>query len=219
VTLLSIALGVYSKRARDQKRAVELIGASSHGSVWYDDDHWDTKTHTFGSNSIYPQWLRSALGRDFFQSVIYVQIEDAELLSQLKYLPNVRDVTVFDPKTADVHIKFLAGVPSLRGIIVRGCEGLDRDRCFTHVSNDSLVVLGQLPRIEKVYLFGQGFGPDGIAALTKARTLQDVGLYKSEGSFGDSDAKPFRELGTVKQLTLSANLNLSPAVRWNQRGP
>jgi hypothetical protein len=93
---------------------------------------------------------------------------------------------------------------------------VDASQIMTYVSNDSLAVLGQLPALEEVDLYGKGFDSAGLASLAKAKTLRRVGIYKAEGSFGYWDAEPFRELGTVKKLTLCEDLNIQATVRWDK---
>lgn len=227
LTLICIGLGIYTKRARDQKRAVEIIRQSPHGFVQYEDDRWDSKTG-FTKESIYPQWLRSVFGEDFFHSVTYVQVEDAELLAQLKYLPNVTRIAVFDKDTSETHVQNLAGLQRLRSVTVQGAKGasssvdengtvqMNADGMMTQASNESLGILGTLPSIEDVEVYGKGFNLDGLAALAKAPKLRRVGIYKAEGSFGYWDAEPFRKTGTVKKLTLSENSNRMATVAWDK---
>jgi hypothetical protein len=113
VTLCAFAcswLAVKLKQAKQQREAVEQI-VKLGGEVEYDwqfDEKW-----TFATNAKMPtpQWLRSQLGDDLFQSVIVVEVYGTEVtdavLEHLKGLSQLRWLFLDGTQVTDAGVKKL----------------------------------------------------------------------------------------------------------------
>ena len=85
LTLLCLALGWWTHRAREQQRLVVRIRESG-GRVEYDyqrSEQFIRSLKKWQSVSQVPKWLLDLLGEDYFHEVIEVWISDPSLLSDL----------------------------------------------------------------------------------------------------------------------------------------
>src|SRR5258707_8959804 len=71
VTLLCIALGIWTHRAREQRRLVDAIRRSG-GNAYYDYQSWGTSP--IKRQSRLSQWLLNQIGADYFHDITAVTV-------------------------------------------------------------------------------------------------------------------------------------------------
>ena len=204
--VLSVAawLGWITHRARQQRVAVAAI-TQSHGSVRYD---WEfaNGTLTPGRGPAAPKWLRRALGDEYFQEVVYVDLlREArpvtwEVLGLLRELPHLRLLVFHAGYVTDEGDRNIAGLTGLKTLEIWDAKGLG-DAGIAHlaglkyltrlrIANSRMTDLGLarlkgLTGLEWLMLPGNHLTDDGLAHIEGLKNLR---LLEVGGGF-------FLELG------------------------
>lgn len=183
VTILCVWMGWKVQRAKKQREAIATIrNAVSPAyvpmlNIYYD---WQerpgrviipsTKTDAevvVTSSHLLPDWFRNALGEEYFQEVVAVEIPEAddptEIVRALAKLPELKYVRIFFPGIDDNDVGMLAGIRKLDSLYLfdpqitdKGIEQLHRCSSLrfleinrADVSEDALEKLKQaLPSCE-----------------------------------------------------------------------
>src|SRR5262245_21299145 len=114
VTLLCIGLGVWTHRAREQRRIVEKIERS--GGI-ADYDYLRVRDGSIIDHSPLPPWLINLLGQDFFHNVTSVGVHKTkDLVRALARLPRLQSVMIKVSELDDDDLEpvtYLGGVQTL----------------------------------------------------------------------------------------------------------
>jgi hypothetical protein len=204
ITLLCVALGIWTHRAREQRRIVERI--REHGVVFY--DYKLSSYLPLGVfketepvfESPFPQWIVATLGEDFFHPVIVVQTFDPLILEDLTRLRRLKSLSICSESIDDRQFTPVGRIPSLE-YLDAGPYGTSFDPIprVAPIGDESLRVIGQLPRIRCIHLFGKGFTAAGLASLARAHLLQEVQLCYCDQSVSPRDTVPL-ERDTIDRI-------------------
>ena len=126
-----------------------------------------------GGPTFVPTWQERWFGRDFADPVVCV------------YFPN--DST--DPNPA---IKYLPGCPHVRGLML------------THVplSEDSLAVLGRLPRLENIgWWFGSSPPAPALEMATRLTNVRNLSLWHTK-AIGDEEIRLIARMTGLRHLSV-----------------
>lgn len=145
VGALSVYLGILVNRAQRQRKAVEVI-LSREGMLAYHHEYDSTGGHTPDAVQPGPEWLRSLIGAEYFDSVKTVALRNA--------------------KIRDHELEYLAGLPDLEGLL------LNR----TPITDEGITHLRHLDNLIKLDLTQTSITDDGLAALTRLSHLRELTL-------------------------------------------
>lgn len=205
VAIFAVATAGQVNRARRQREAVEAVKAYG-GWVHYDYEFVNGKLKP-GREPSAPAWLRSHLGDEYFQDVVYVNLRDNESSGRLRPNGNSDDAAAVLAKTNEF--------PNLSVLMLRGTQATD----------EGLRHIGELTRLEELYIFNAAAVSDaGVTHLARLRNLKKVqidharitdvglrvlcGLHKLEdmwlqgNGFTDAGITELKRLGNVKKLCL-----------------
>ena len=177
MTLLCIGLGIWTHRAREQRRIVERI-RQVEGVVFYGIGfgRFDRPVNIFTSSPV-PQWLLAGIGEDFFHHADSVWLHegkcDQQLLADIARLPRLRELHIYTPQLTDHDLTPLSSASSLTTLWIQSSLGENRG---LEIGDDSLILIGQLPAIRSVAIHGRCISVEGLAALAQAKTLREVSV-------------------------------------------
>ena len=182
-TAVSFWAAYAAKSARDIRTAVDLVSAAGgvirfrHQSTVAEPNH-----NAFSSSSLFdlklpppgPVWLRHFIGDEYFQSVVYIDLEgrevSRELCAALSNLHELRYLNLAYTNVDDDHLKFLEDLERLQVLY------LDRnsitDAGFKHLS--------QLQRLESVVLNSLPIDGSGLTHLAELRELKRISLQYTQ---------------------------------------
>jgi hypothetical protein len=198
ITLLCLALGLWTHRAREQRRVVQRIQQSG-GHVYYDEGPMFIPVVM--SRSTY-DWLDKALGHDFHVRVASVIIFDCELVRDLDKLPGLMRLHVYDSALTDDDLKVLLRCHDMRELVVgktHYSKGLDPSS-KPDIGDKSLKVIARMPQLEYATLFGEGFSRTGIQALASSKSLRSLEIGSCDETVGVSDFDDIRRMGRIIRL-------------------
>jgi hypothetical protein len=183
VTLVICAwLGRHCHNARRQQDSVAAI-ARLGGWVYYDyqlaNGRIDPKAESWVPGS-----LRSALGVDFFHSVVEMNM----------VYSREGDRADASQRRSDEAISHLKGLPHLEGLYL----------CDIQVTDEGLKEVGRLRRLERLYMWDARRVSDaGIAHLKNLKTLRQV--HCSDSRIGDESLRVLGRLPRLEKLSLQGN--------------
>ena len=203
LTVLCIALGVWTQRARQQRLIVQRIRKSGGVAIYEFRLGPIRRLANFIYESPVPRWLISALGDDYFHSVstVVLDFRHSENRALLKEVPKLTGLQAFGLNAdhlTDEEIGAFARATNLRTVWLH-CSGANH---YFEITDRSLELLGSLPRIQSVSIEGDHITERGLKGLARATTLEEVYINGCDDSVTARMAEPFEKLG-VLNLTLS----------------
>jgi hypothetical protein len=161
-TLVAACLGIWTSAARRQRAATDAIHALG-GTVTYD---FQAATGKFVANAIPPgpTWLRSILGRDWFDSVQGVGLYDADgatdkqIAASLLGVPDTRSLQLDGSKAGIETMASISRMKSLRNLMLHR----------TYVDDRGLPYLYELSSLENLDLRGTRVTEKGLQKLRSA---------------------------------------------------
>jgi hypothetical protein len=192
ITVFGVWFGLYIKRVRRQKEAVQAIREFG-GWVHYDFQETTTLAGTNFDSRIeppLPKWLVDRLGEDFFFNVAEVNLVYNDDGGRRLDNANV----------AATALEHLAAFPKLRVLLVKETQATD----------DGLRTVGQLKRLTHLYMWDASQVTDaGIAHLAGLANLRKIHIGHSQ--IGDESLKVLAALAQLDDMSLQGN-------RFSDRG-
>ena len=208
VTLIAVGLGIWTHRAREQRRIVDRINAVG-GSVCYERDGPAAPQQ----RSAVIEWLAESLGRDFFEGVVAAGILERELLPDVVELGRVERLQIFCDDLEDRDIALLARGPAIEVLNL----GVDFENSLTKVTDRSLVVLARMPKLRVLHVRGVGLSEAGIDALAASPTLEVLDIGSCAADVDASDFDEIKRRDRIKSLLVwrnGANGTEAIIARW-----
>jgi hypothetical protein len=202
VTLGCVGLGVWTYRAGEQRRIVNVL-RNAGATAFYDSAEAEAATMAWPP----VQWL----GIDHFKSVRGVSgcpiglMEEATRLDTLITLEIVGDSS---PHRFDC----LTGLTRLRSLVIHSYSpGLD---------DDAMRCIAGLPALERVALSGDPLQitAAGIESLAHSKSLTDVSIFGCSEDLSSDDLAPLRKSRTIKHGRVVRGYRFSAQVidQWGQ---
>lgn len=209
VLVLAVWLAWMVNRAREQRQAVAAIREYG-GFVSYDWEYVNGK-HIPGRSPSAPTWLRSALGDEFFQEVVAVNLivgtrpdgtrgetvrRSDDVILHLRAFPALRQLNIQETQATDRVMEVIGSLKNLeilrmpraavtdRGIAkLRGLSRL-KNLAVTHtrLTDASISHLKTLTQLEVLDLQGGNVTDRGMAHLRGMTNLKAL-LLSNDGSF------------------------------------
>jgi hypothetical protein len=188
ITLLCIGLGIWTHRAREQRRIVEQIKKSG-GSVHYDFEVVTMRGQR-GKSGV-PRVLLDFLGEDYFHEIIEVSILDRKVLVALPRFRKITLLSINSHTLTDEDFAPVAQLRCLKGIDIYG----DREDPNTQVGDRSLALLAELPVLELVNVESSRITARGLETLANSRSKSFRKLYVTspDDSMAEHAADPLRD--------------------------
>jgi hypothetical protein len=186
VTLVGLALGFWTHRAREQRRLVQRIRASG-GKVAY-DSHQMRRKPLF-VQSVVPRAIIDLLGEDYFHDVVEAEIFDPALLVELPRLSNLSGLHINSHQLTDDDFAPIARLRRLRGIDIYG----DKEDFNTQIGARSMKLLAELPELELINLVSSRITASDLAVLAQSKSLEKLNVASPDESLDALAADPFRE--------------------------
>jgi hypothetical protein len=193
VLILGLILGWQVHRAREQRRATQVI-RDSGGSLHYD---WEFVGGTFvpGREPPAPDWLRRLLGDEFLQEVTWANIAETtegrnaldRALVHLRSLGRLRELILTAGCLQDTHLSRIQGLTALERLEIVGAvnltdaglahlRGLDHLRSLAindgALTDASLDHLAHITSLEKLDLRGNRLTDAGLGRLSRLPSLR-----------------------------------------------
>jgi len=181
VTVFCVWMGVVTKRARDQRLAVEAVVALG-GKVYYSHQRtrnvpnqgitqWNPQLESRG-----PRWLKRLIGDEYFQSVAQVDLSgteaDDEFLRNLSGLPKLQVVSLRKTNVEGEGLWHLRNAVTLESLDLFYQDSLQ---------DQDLMHLRKLSRLRGLFLLGSDqITDDGVANLAHLIRLEQLGLANTQ---------------------------------------
>jgi hypothetical protein len=201
ITLLCLALGWWTHRAREQRRAIDRIEAAGGGVAYNFFHSGQTPAGEFWYESSLPPWLNSTFGYDFFHTAIEADIYDRSTMPELRRLPYLQDLFIKANDLTDEDLAVLSSLPRLRTLWVHGeHHGQNRDTNLTLIGDRSLDAIAALPQLERASIHGRAFSRKGIEALSVAPMLDNLEIASFDSNVNSDDFEPLKRQGRIRHL-------------------
>jgi hypothetical protein len=196
MTALCLGLGVWTHRAREQRRIVERIQQWG-GMVCYERDGPEAPE----PRNFAVEWLAGALGRDYFERVDEVLIHDRATIEHAVQLPRLKALRSYDIALTDQDLEPLVRCRYLKSLMIRdshfhGDQTLPKSR----ITDKSLALIAELPMLEVAELHGTGFTRVGIDALARSPRLTSLEIGLCDSSVVASDFDDIKRIGRIRSL-------------------
>jgi hypothetical protein len=175
VAVVALFLGTLTNRAKRQQHAVQAIEAD-YGRVMYDfqetrKDYFDTRAR---NNA--PAWLISALGVDYFNSVVLVDLDSPKVtnstLDHLSALPGLKTLHISNASISSDGLGKLKGLNSLQTLTLN-TDGID---------DSALKYISKLPSLKTLELHGAHISDQGCLPLRVMAQLEILWLNETDVS-------------------------------------
>ncbi len=207
VTVAAVWLGIWTHRAREQKKVVASI-VQLGGNVFYDYQRENPvyyNVHNPKALPLTPQWLRSILDDDYFHDVVYVCLRDTKAtdddLEMLKKLPRLENLDLIDTAVTGAGLAHLKRHNDMKSL------GL----CNTHVDDAGLLHIAHLTELRQLMLDGTRVTGVGMRHLQGLTNL-DEWLGLCDIDITDEDLKPLANLKKLRSLNLKGTKVTSAGV-------
>lgn len=205
LTIFCIGLAILSAlsaRARNQKQAVsDVLAHGGHLGFDYQEDA--TGAVNRKAQPPTPQWLRRALGEEYFREVVAVGLATGHFTqppkatdADLAIFQTLGDVTMVElggnPGITDAGLIHLAGLKKLRILYLYrteirgpGLQHLPRNLeslSLQHApaGDEGLIHLKSLPKLRWLNLSNTKITDDGLRHLSALRSLEDLSLANTD---------------------------------------
>jgi Leucine-rich repeat (LRR) protein len=202
LTIFCIWLAIRSTRARNQEHAVrDVLAHGGHLRFDYQEDATGAVIDKAQPQA--PEWLRRALGEEYFREVVTVELATGHFTQQpkatdadLAIFQTLGDVTTLElggnPGITDAGLKHLAGLEKLRTlylyrteVIGPGLQHLPRNLealslQFAPAVDEGLIHLKRLPKLRWLNLSNTKITDDGLCHLSALRSLEQLQLANTD---------------------------------------
>jgi hypothetical protein len=166
-TALALAMGWYSNRAWQQRRAVEVIRGKG-GRIHY--AHNDPVFHPVPSEVKTPP-LAEYLGLDFVDSVTMVEYLGKKFndddLALLDHLPEVHWLRIYDTAVTGAGFGHVSARRNIDTLLVH----------LTSLEDSALAEIGRMPQLTTLHITeGSKITDEGVARLATLRRLESLSL-------------------------------------------
>jgi len=213
ITAVCIGLAIWTHRAREQRRVVELIEQDS-GMVCYERDG-PTAPEPRG---LVVEWLASVLSRDYLERVVSATVHNRKVLRDLGNLRGLESLQICDHRLNDDDLAALLVCRDLRVIQIGDTYFFGDDVPKSQISDKSLHIIARLPKLETARLHGGGFTRKGIETLASSPTLRDLEIGLCNESVVARDFDKLKHLGRIQTLQAwrptEAGLGVEEIVKW-----
>lgn len=202
LTILCIWLAIRSTRARNQEQAVrDVLAHGGHLRFDYQEDATGAVNDKAQPQA--PEWLRRALGEEYFREVVTVGLATGHFTQQpkatdadLAIFQALGDVTTVElggnPGITDAGLIHLAGLEKLRTLYLyrtevkgpglqhlpRNLEGLSLQ--FAPAVDEGLIHLKSLPKLRWLNLSNTKIADDGLRHLSAVPSLEELYLQNTD---------------------------------------
>jgi hypothetical protein len=175
VAIFCIWLSIESSHARKQKNAIETVRKLG-GMLAYDfqmdrNGQWKRPFQPRG-----PQWLRKAIGDDYFQRVVVVNFDEGsdptdDDLAVLHNLTDLRTLTLMNRRRiTDDGLRFVAGLRRLQKLSLDG----------TNIDGSGLAHIRSLKGIELLTVSGTPLSDEGLEHIVTLSNLKMLDLSNTK---------------------------------------
>lgn len=172
VILLSIIAVVFGWRAqagRTQKRAVTAI-QSVGGTVFFDYHENGPRSWSTSGSPRGPQWLRTAIGPEYFDRVVYVGLfetpSDSQWIKAVNDLGTVKTLLLSGSNVTDATLEKLDGSSAL----------LELHLTNAAVTDNGVRLLGKFPNLRWLTANSTSISDDGLADLAELSELRELNV-------------------------------------------
>ena len=237
VTIACIWLAIVATRARNQQQAVDKI--QKLGGILHFDYQRDAQGRDIPSGEpAAPQWLRRAVGEDYFRRVVTVDFNfgggDKATDEDLAVFRSLPDVTILElnnnPDVSDAGLEHLSGLSKLRVLYLHrsnvkgpGIRHLPDslvvlDLGFTPLEDEGLVHLKNMRRLKFLRLSHTNVTDEGISNLSGLVALEELALDGTDVT--DAGLDHVKTIANLKQLSIGhTNVTAASAKRLQQTLP
>jgi len=167
LTLVCIALAVWSHRARQQRQLVEQMRLSGGKAAYHQEVIFGREL--VGSFRV-PQQLVAWLGEDYFYEIEDAEILDVALLSKLPRLRNLESLHINAHTLTDNDFEPVSCLRRLKAIDIYG----DHDDPNTQIGTRSLALLAKLPELELINLESFRVTAGDLDLLADSKSLEKL---------------------------------------------
>lgn len=182
ILCLAAWLGYEGHLAREQRKAVQAIKAYG-GFVAYDWEYVGDK-QTPGRRPLAPGWIRRAIGDEYFQDVVEVN---------LTYGTAPDGKRIETTRTTDDVISRLCAFPALKYLYIHETQATD----------GAMDVVGKLRGLEVLMMWDAAVTDAGMAKLKGLTNLKNI--HVSKAGLGDESLKHLAGLPRLEHLSLQDN--------------
>ena len=220
VTIGCVWLAVVTTRARNQAAAVAKI-QDLKGILHFDYQHDSRGNHAPDAEPGAPQWLRRALGEDYFRRVVTVDLNfgggDKAADDDLAVFRSLPDVTTLElnnnPRVTDAGLAHLAGLSKLRVMYLYrssvkgpGIRHLPRNieflmLTYAPLEDEGLVAIPNMTKLKTLRLGFTKITDEGLVNLAELSELEDLELRNTEVT--DAGLEHLKSLKNLKSLSLA----------------
>ena len=180
-------------RARSQRAAVSAIQLCG-GTVLYDYHESGPRSWSTAGKPSGPEWLREALGPEYFDRVVYVELfktpDDPSWIEAVNLLGSVKTLLLSGPHVNDQMLSRLNGSPALAELHLTGAS----------ITDEALRDLARFPNLRWLVLNNTAITDKGVVHLAELKSLEDVNLNKTQVS--DASIPVFVGLRHLQKLDL-----------------
>jgi len=219
ITVACVWLAVVATRARNQQQAVDKVQKLG-GMLHFDFQYDGSQRQIPNAQPQAPEWLRRAIGEDYFRSVVMVDFNfgggNKATDVDLAVFRNLPDVTTIElnnnPSVTDEGLKHLAGLSKLRVLYLYranvrgpGIGHLPRNVEFltlTHspLADEGLVSVKNLLRLSTLRVGFTNVTDRGLSNLSTLAALEDLELCNTDVT--DAGLEHLRALKNLRVLSL-----------------
>lgn len=198
LTLLALGFGWIADQAHQQRRLVDAVRAKN-GPLFY-EWRFDPQGNSIPEDRVQlpgPEWLREALGEEYFGDVCYVSahdFDDADL-RLLEGVPHLRTLRLWSPRVADSRLLPLRELHSLTNLRLSRVD----------VTEESLETIGKLSGLRSLTLSYCRVDGTGLKHLEKCRRLRVLDLRGSTRAGGRVQLPVLPELQSLNLGELAMN--------------
>ena len=220
ITLMCVWLGLSYSNARRQQRAVEAIVAS-HGRVGYDRDPHDEAEDLPAGMLAGPKWLRSLLGRHYFDTVVSVTLNGSRAQGESRRFADVGHWLADLPHVQRLELSYLEVTGDDLAFVATTVDPESLTCIEMEISDQAAARLASASRLGHLGLNNVVISAKGVAEFKKlpklksfllsCRHLEVVPIGQVPPSvetykLGDEVVTAFLEFPELRSLTLHATL-------------
>ena len=213
VTIVGVGLGYWTHRAREQGRIVEQIQQGG-GMVCYEREGPGAPE----PRSFALEWLAKFLSRDYLEGIAAVSIHNREAIPHLHKLRGLETLGISDANLNDSDLTAIANCRELVVLRIGDTYIFGDNVPKSQISDQSLMLIARLPKLEIASLHGTGFTRAGIEALAQSPTLRSLEIGLCEPSVVASDFDTIKGLGRIQSLKAwrgkAGELGFEEIIKW-----
>jgi hypothetical protein len=195
LTVVGIWLGYTVNAARRQRAAVNTLQGSGV-TIMYDYMETAARTWSTSGKPSGPDWLRNALGLDYFHYPVYASVRSRventnDIVAALYALPGLKTLMLAGDSINDETIGELGPLDRLEELHITAA----------HVTDRGLKQLLKFPRLQWLIFNDVPITDAGCATLAELSNLEELRLYGSDVS--DDALIHLKKLHKLRRLTIT----------------